>query len=572
MVMTLPRSSSDADPVLLRLRAQAELERRRRAGETSGDGQPKDPFARYRYAPEAYIADKLGWQPWRGDAEHPGQMEVVEAYTLALRQQHERAAFEAGEIGQQDLGHWQPGQPIKNRLRIEAGHTVGKTKLASGLVNHFFDCFVPAIIYTFAPSWEQIHDLLWKEIKADRGGKGLPGRILDLALDRGPDHFAKGRATNNAGGAGTERVQGQHGRYLMFVFDEAEGIADYVWDAVDSMTSGGISIVLMLANPRTRISRFHKAREHSNVQSFRVSCLWHPNVLQNRDVVPNAVKRDYVDMMIEKHCEVMTSHSADDHTFQVPWRQGTIYRPDAEMMFRVLGVAPANIADNTMVPVGRYEAACRREPTGEQPRAARLGVDVARYGKDYGTLYVRHQGRVWRARQFAQVDTFTYYQAIKAEALALAQAGVTSLHVRVDGGGGFGGGVIDQLGRDLELQRTFLEFAVLEVHFNGTPYEADAYADLATEMYGAAGEGLKALAVVDPPDALEADLCERTYTWATRQAVAVKRLESKEDFKKRLGRSPDDGDGFVLAVAPDYVFSSREEYAVYDDPVRISDY
>ena len=61
-----------------------------------------------------------------------------------------------------------------------------------------------------------------------RAGKGPPGRILDLALDRRPDHFAKGRATNNAGGAGAERVQGQHGKYLMFVFDEAEGIADYV--------------------------------------------------------------------------------------------------------------------------------------------------------------------------------------------------------------------------------------------------------------------------------------------------------------------------------------------------------
>lgn len=565
MVMTLSRSCSDAD--LLPLRAKAELERRRRGVDKT------DPLAEYRYEPERYIVEKLGWRPWRGDAEQAGQVEVVEAYMLALRQQHERAAFESGDVAEEDLQFWRPGQVIKNRLRIEAGHTVGKTKLASGLVNHFFDCFVPSIIYTFAPSWEQIHDLLWKEIKTDRLGKSLPGRVLDIELDRGPDHFAKGRATSNAGGQGTERVQGQHGKYLMFVLDEAEGIADYVWNAVDSMTSGGISVVLMLANPRTRISKFHKAREFSNVRNFRISCLWHPNVLQGREVVPGAVRREYVEEMIEKHCEAVTAHSADDHTFEVPWRPGVIFRPNAEFMFRVLGAAPANIADNTLIPIGRYETACRREPTAEYPAAARMGVDVARYGKDMGTLYIRHNGRVWRAAQFAQQDTFTYYHTIKEKALQLAEEGVISLHVRVDGGGGFGGGVIDQLIRDLDLTRSFPEFAVIEVHFNAIAYEGDAYADLATEMYGTAGDALHRIAVLNPPDELEADLCERTYTWATRQGIAVKRLESKEDFKKRVSRSPDDGDGFVLAVAPDYVFAVRDDdIVVHDEPVTISRY
>lgn len=447
------------------------------------------------------------------------------------------------------------------------------TKIASGLVNHFFDCFVPSIIYTFAPSWEQIHDLLWKEIKADRREKGLPGRVLDIALIRGPDHFAKGRATDDSGGKGTERVQGQHGKYLMFVLDEAEGIADYVWNAVDSMTSGGISIVLMLANPRTRISQFHKARELSNVKNFRISCLWHPNVLQGREVVPGAVRRQYVDQMMEKHCAIVAEHNADDQTFEVPWRPGLIFKPDAEMMFRVLGVAPANLADNTMIPVGRYQAACNRAPIPEAPTVARMGVDVARYGKDLGTLYVRHNGRVWRAAQFAQLDTFEYYMAIKAEALRLATLGVTSLQVRVDGGGGFGGGVIDQLARDLEVIGAFQEFVVVEVHFNGAPYEGEAYAELATEMYAAAGDALHRLAVLNPPDELEADLCERTYGWALRQGVAVKRLESKEDFKRRVGRSPDDGDGFVLAVAPDYVFTAgSDEVVTYEERVTISQF
>lgn len=534
------------------------------------DADAADEFEHYQFAPRDYIVDKLGWEPWQGSVGQPGQQEIIDAYTLALRQQHERLTWESGEIATDDLIHWQPGQTIQNRLRIEAGHTVGKTKLAAGLVNHFFDCFVPSIIYSFAPSWDQIHDLLWKEIKADRLGKHLPGRVLDLELKRSPEHFAKGRATDNANNRGTERVQGQHGQYLMFVIDEAEGVADYVFDAINSMASGGIVVVLMLANPKTRASRFYKLRERSDVANFRISCIWHPNVLAGREVVPNAVRRDYVETMMEEHCEVVPAHNSDQHTFDVPWRPGRIYKPDAEFMFRVLGEAPANMADNTLIPFGRYEAAAKRASPGQLPHIARIGVDVARFGHDYGTIYVRHNGVVHRSHRLYHLDTYDYAQAIIGEAERLRDAGVTSLHVRIDAGGGYGGGVIDQLARNLDLLRMFEDFQVIEVHFNGVPHDAMAYADQVTEMYADAAEALKALAVHQPPSELEADLCERTYRWMTKLGVAVKKLEPKDDFKKRILRSPDDGDGFILAVASDYLFYPKgNEILVYDDPVQI---
>jgi hypothetical protein len=521
----------------LQLRARAELELRRRG--ISG----VSPFAPYRFDPQRYIREKLGWTPWAGAEGHPGQAEILDAYADALRAQVTT-----------------PDAPVKNRIRVEAGHAVGKTMLAAGIVNHFFDCFPPAICYTYAPTWEQIHDLLWKEIKAHRRGKGLPGRILDLELRASDNHFAKGRATSNTEGRGTERAQGQHGPYLLFVLDEAEGVAEYVFDAVDSMTSGGVSIVLLLANPRTRTSRFHRAAASANVASFRLSCIYHPNVLAGREVVPGAVRRAYVEQMIDngttRHCEVVRKHDPDQHTFELPWQPGLIYRPDAEFLFRVMGIAPANIADNVFVPPGRYEAATQREPSGRNPTEARLGVDVARYGTDLGTLYACHAGRLWCAEQFAQQDTGAYHRAIRALALDLASQGVTSLHVRVDGGGGFGGGVIDRLNEDEELRRAFVDYYVLEVHFNGTPSDPDAYADLATELYADTAEALQALALDNPPPALEGDLCERKYRWVKVGGVDVKKLEPKEHFKERMKRSPDDGDGAALSAAADRCFDN----------------
>lgn len=546
----------------LAIRAKVELEKRRRI---EANPAAVDKFARYRFDVVGYIADKLRSEPWKGSENNPGQVEALKAYELALLQLHERDDWEQGRKTTGELQHWQPGQIIRNRIRIEAGHTVGKTWLAAKAVSHFFDTCAPAIIYTFAPSWSQINDLLWKEIRTDRNGKSdLPGRVLDgtPAINYKSNHFAKGVATSDAKGTGTERVQGQHGKYLMFVLDEAEGIPDFVWNAVESMTSGGISIVLMLANPRTRTSQFYKQRLRQDVVNFRISCVGHPNVLQNREVVPGAVRREYVVNMLQEHAEPVPEHDDDAHTFTLPFDvpyksgtlpTGTIFRPDAEYMFRVLGIAPGNMADDTFFPAGRYEAALQREPDGHNPHIARMGIDAARYGSDMGTLYVKHAGRIWRARQFAQLDGHAYYVATKEEARKLRAQGVTDLQVRVDASGGYGNAVIDFLNHDSDLSAWFKSFQVIEVYFGAGPEDIEAYADLITELYADAAESMKAISIYNAPATLEGDLTERAFKWVNKAGRAVKKLSDKEQFRKDKGRSPDDGDGFVLALASDHL-------------------
>lgn len=526
--------------------AQRRLEKRR--------GKDSD---RYRFNPSAYISEKLNWQAWSGSDTIPGQQQILDAYTLALRQLHERDGYEKGELTEAELEYWQPGQVIQNVIRVESGHTTGKTKILSGIVNHFFDSFAPVVGYCFAPSWEQIHDLLFKEIKSDRKGKNLPGRILDLELQVSADHFIKGRATNNAQ---TEGVQGQHGQYNLYVLDEAEGVADFVFDAIRSMTSGGISIVLMAANPRTRSSRFHKIQSEPHVKSFRMSCLNHPNVIAGREIVPGAVRRQYVDEMLTAHCQEATAHNADEYTFEIPWQPGKIFQPEPEFMFRVLGIAPANISDKTLIPVGRYEAACKRQPTEYQPTVARMGVDCARWGMDVGTLYTRWNGRVWRNRQIGKLDQVEYFLLVKDEALKLKAKGVTSLHVRVDAGGGFGSGLIDLLKRDDTLIKGFAEFKVFEISFGGSAKDDKAFYDWITEATADVAESLKSLAILNPPKTLEGDLCERECEPRNKGGYFVKKLEEKDKFRKRQKpeRSPDDGDGFVLAVASDHLVSGKE--------------
>lgn len=500
-------------------------------------------FSRYQTDPAGYSRDILNLQPWAGEGGEPGQLELFDAIGESVRKQL---------AGDPDHVRW---------FRVPAGHGVGKTFGAAQLVNWFYDSFAPSIIYTTAPTGRQVKALLWKDIKAQRP-KSLPGQPLPKAPEmwKGPNHFAVGFTTDN----GEEGFQGQHGPHLFFVLDEAEGVPDWVFGSVRAMMTGGLVICLMLANPRTRSSRFHRLGMKSDadgkgkIQTFRLDALCHPNVVHGRDVVPHACSRASVDDYIDELCDVVARHDPDEYTFEVPWRPGVILqpKPGGEFLWRVRGIAPPNSTTNTLIPVGRFEAACERPPMDEDKTFARIGLDCARFGDDSGTGYVRHAGQVRRFGRWSGEDSRVYVADTKREADRLRKLGVESLHVRVDGGGGYGSGQIDGLNADPDLRRWFRDFQVLEVHNNAEPHDEEQYADLVTEMYAHAGESLKGLRVDRPPPELCDDLTERRYDYANKKGRMVKRLEEKKAFKKRILRSPDEGDGLVLAVAPDFLFNS----------------
>ena len=522
----------------------------------------------YQFDPHGYMTNVLGWNPWRGNGDaEPGQSEILDAYKLALLQQNERSLYQDELLGFDQLQYWQPGIVIQNWIRVEAGHTTGKTFCVAGIACHFFDSFDPSITYAFAPTYPQINDLLFKYIREHRQKNNLPGQLLQRPeLKLSHNHYVKGKATQ---GGQTEAVQGQHEEYMLFIVDEAEGIEDYVWDAIESMSGGGkIVVVIAIANPRTRTSGFYKLAARDFTKSLRMSCLNHPNVLAGRDIVPNAVRRDYVLAMINTHCQIIDAPEPDNHTFTVEW-DDHIYLPNNEFLFRIMGIPPSQSSADTFSPVGRYETAEKRdrlqydeefskllpiEDRDDIPDTAYFGIDCARYGDDAGTIYLRIGDNIERVARIAKQDGYAYYIALRELCYALPDY-ILNVEIRVDGGGGYGSTVIDNISRELELHERFENFDVYEVMFNALPYDARNFADKVTEMYYHAGEALHVLALWQPPNALKADVTERQYRFVKIKGRDVKRLVSKDDYRRKHRRSPDDGDGFVLAVSPSHLFA-----------------
>lgn len=522
-----------------------------------------------------FCEDILGMTPWPGENGEPGQREVLEAVQESVRRQL------AGEEDAPYIFH------------VEAGHGIGKTYgIEAPAIIWFYECFRPSVTHSTANTAKQVVDLLWKDVRThvqnarERGHNVLRGLLpKEPRAEVAANHFATGFTTSDGGGKGTERAQGQHNKYHLYLFDEADGIPQFMYGAVKRMLTGNtVRLWFLIANPKSTTSPFQAMKSSPSAVCFRLSVLNFPNVVHGREIVPNGTKRSTVNEWIEDReefgCEVVPVHDEAAHTFELTWPvtnangevihpPGTIFRPLRGFQYGVMGIPPETGSGDTFVLSGRFDAALKREPevTPESIRTVQIGVDCGRYGDDNGTVYALHR-RVLNLRatiqggeQGGMTVTRRYLVGIESALRTAHAAGATAASVRVDGGGGYGGGIVDGLKENEDLRALFPDgYEIHEVNNEADPSPdgATKYANIVTEMYALADELLKVIRIGLHGKALRADVTTRRYGYVTKGDRDLKRLEKKKDFKKRNGgKSPDDGDGFVLSLAPERLFKVR---------------
>ena len=531
-------------------------------------------LSRYQTDLVGFCEDILGMRPWSGENGQPGQREVLEAVQASV------AAQLAGDEAAPYIFH------------VEAGHGIGKTYgIEAPAIIWFYECFRPSVVHSTANTAKQVVDLLWKDVRThvqnarERGHHVLRGLLpKEPRAEVAANHFATGFTTSDGGGKGTERAQGQHNKFHLYLFDEADGIPEFMYGAVKRMLTGNtVRLWFLIANPKSTTSPFQAMKLNASALCFRLSVLNFPNVVQGREIVPGGTKRSTVNEWIEDReefgCDVVEHHDEAAHTFTVPWPvpvqgggehpPGTIFRPLRGFLYGVLGVPPEAGTGDTFVLAGRVDAALTREVdlTSESIRTIQIGVDCGRFGDDSGKVYALHRrelnlrATIQGGEQGGQTPTRRYLEAIRAALLTGQAAGARAASVRVDGGGGYGGGIVDGLTEDVNLKDMFPEgFTIHEVHNDSDPSPdgATKYANLVTEMYALADELLKVVRIGKHGKALKRDLTTRRYEYVTKGDRDLKRLEKKSDFKKRSsGQSPDDGDGAVLALSPERLFRGR---------------
>lgn len=191
-----------------------------------------------------------------------------------------------------------------DRVAVRSGNGPGKTWTAARIALWFFVTRPNSLVITTAPTWTQVQNLLWKEI---RGGIEkspilkpfvyMPPRDAELFMVRpdgnyGPGWGCLGRSTDKK-----ENMQGFHNPYLMFIVDEASGVDDTIFEAIEgTQTQEGVntSKMLLIGNPTKDSGYFFEVfhKRAANWKTFHLDSRKSPRV-----------KKEWIKQMAEEYGE-----------------------------------------------------------------------------------------------------------------------------------------------------------------------------------------------------------------------------------------------------------------------------
>ena len=188
--------------------------------------------------------------------------------------------------------------------------------------------------------------------------------------------------------------------------------------------------------------------------------------------------------------------------------------------------------ENALITIDKVtDASAIKRTEGEVLGSAKiLGVDVARFGSDRSVIQKRKGLAAYKPKIFNAIDNMTLAGMVAQEINEWEPDAVF-----IDAGRGEG--VIDRLRQ--------LGYFVSEVNFGGKALNP-SYHNKRSEMWDAIRIWLDDGGSLPNDTDLKTDLCVPTYKFDSTNRM---QLESKDDIKKRGGRSPDLGDALALTFS-----------------------
>lgn len=452
------------------------------------------------------------------------------------------------------------------RTAAKASHAIGKTFTAAIAACWWFDCWDEHIVYITAPTWKQCLGLTFKQIKRFRRQRRLPGEILESGLVRDVDkEAATGHFIQALNAESGEGFQGEHTAPILILVEESTGVPGYIFEATDGLMTHPECRILEIANPTDEATPFGDHCSSSIYNVLSISVFDHPNIEAELRCLPvpfpKAVRLLWLKEMLEKECERVDVLEGDAFEFySLPVLEAALggspvqedaerwyYLPNAVFQGRALGQFPTQ-ADQQTVPRGWLASLPVLEPEGRPE----IGCDVARFGTDRTTIFVKQGLCALRGREIRKMDTVVVAEALREEARwAEAQTGHAAkakpvsegIPIKIDTTGGLGTGPYDILKAE--------GYNVVDVNSSSTDVnEPEQFKNVRSELYWATRERArdKQLDFSRLPRDIRERLIKELATPKWRPDSAGRKVvDDKDAIKKVLGFSPDLADGWNLA-------------------------
>lgn len=434
---------------------------------------------------------------------------------------HERAGEET----------WSKQDEILESIRdnthtsVRSAHLTGKSHIAARAVAWWVDTHPPddTFVVTTAPSTNQVKGILWRYVKQLHRKLNLPGYITgaDVPEWKLPGDVLVGWGRKPADLTNAEEAatifQGIHARYVLVVLDEAGGVPEWLWTAVDAIAASPQNRVLAIGNPTDPSSHFAK--------THRPSSIWN-RIKIAADETPAWTGEEVSDELLEALTNKQwVAQRARD------WGENSpMFKARVEAEF-------PDVSDDNLIPISWIEAAQQRDLSSLAIHdLGSAAMDVARSGVAESTLGYDRGGMFRMLRTARGLGDTMIQTGWLAEFLRDNPA----VWAVVDADG-IGAGVFDRA-RELRLK-------VAPFRGGAKAFQPKHFANRRSEQWWALRERFQAGDVdLDPEDETLANQL-MAIKWSL-DSAGRRRVETKEEMANRGIGSPDRGDTLMMVYAP----------------------
>lgn len=435
------------------------------------------------------------------------------------------------------------GQSVVNNsfTAVKSCHGAGKSAWAAVLVCWFVTTRLAeagdphdVFVITTAPSYPQVHLVLWEEIRKVHARGKLPGyitgadswkiehngEVIELAVGRKP-------ADTDA-----NSFQGKHAYNLFIVLDEANGIPETLYTGAVSMLTGDMKRQKMLAigNPDDPNSLFGRndAKDQARIlkgeepqwNTVQIKAWDTPNFTKEKEITPKRVLESVL------------------QTEWVESRRKEWGTDDARWVSKVEADFPSMSTDSFFSRALIDQSKEAEVDPGWKIEDRIMGVDVARFGDDRTVVALNVNGKVSIIDSWGKKDTVHTVERIHNLAISNKV-----YEVRVDEGN-TGGSVIDYL-----RVKMGYNYRVVAMNSSSKSPDPKRWLNARAYWYDSLRTGMTFNRIQLPAHTdLEDELSAVRYKITAKNGAL--QIELKDEMKKRLnGRSPDFADAVVYASA-----------------------
>ena len=411
-------------------------------------------------------------------------------------------------------------------VAVKSGHKVGKSMLLAVIAWWWACTRERATVICSSSTDRQVRGIIWKEVRklwrmAQKLGNDLPkpAELPSIGVQ-----WEDGREIKGFTAGQPEAMAGFSGDQLLFLIDEASGVDDVLFEAIEGNLAADGARIAIFSNPTKATGKFYNAfnRERAEWKTYTIRSLDTPNARHGSEVIKGLAGRDWC----EKRKRV--------------WGEASAY-----YKVRVLGEFPDQ-GDNSVVPRALLQVAKERwEKTEGEGSVLYAAIDVARFGDDESVIAFRLGLKVYDLMAQQGLDNIEVADWFLQEVEEVRDG--KCVKVRVDTTGN-GGGVADSLrARDLHW------LDVEDFVGSGKAVNDTKYLNARAESWFSVGEFVNAGGALPEDEEMELELGAPTYMFNKERT----QVESKDSIKKRLGRSPDRADA-VCMVTWKYVAAEND--------------